>query len=124
MANTNPPEPPNAPTVIFETEPTITGYRLRGTAFHTPGGGIAVALFRRMLLGPVDPKGDHVQQWFIVSELAVYPPMAFSEVLHTYTTWLNSYDPNLKDALGPLQDHLAKLHESAQPPNAPRGLMN
>ena len=46
--------------------------------------------------------------------------MAFAEILHTFTSWLNSYDPNLKDAF-PLGEKLAALAESAAAPNTPQG---
>jgi len=120
MPNTDPPEPLPPPKVLFETDPTITGYKLRGISLTIPGGGIAIALFRRTLLFPESP-GAHKQTWFIVSELVLYPPIGIPEVLHTCVGWLNTYDPNLKDALGPLQDALGKLPESAPPPNAPQG---
>lgn len=120
MANPDQPEPP-PPTVLFETKPTITGYKLRGIAYQSPGGGISVALFRRVLLGPADSGGEHRQTWNTVSELVVYPPIAIAEVLRTYVSWLNSYDTNLKDELGPLQDALTKLAESAPSPNVPQG---
>ena len=113
----NQPEPPP----LFETDPTITGYKLRGIALTIPGGGIAIALYRRTLLIPEKPGGEHKQAWFIVSELVLYPPIGIPEVLHTCVGWLSTYDPNLKDALGPLQDALGKLHEVAPPANAPQG---
>ena len=119
MSDSMPAPPP--PSVLFETKPTLTGYKLRGVAFHSPGGGISVTLFRRTLQSPTAAKTEHWQAWFIVSELVVYAPMAFAEIMHCYTNWLNFYDANLKDELGPLADKLFALTEFAPPPNAPQG---
>lgn len=124
MPNSDKPEPAPMPTTIFETKPTITGYKLRGIAFQTLGGGIAVQLFRRTLLAPGSAGQAHEQTWYIVASLAVYPPISIPEALRTYVAWLNSYDANLKDELGPLQEALTKLHESAPTPNGPQGPLN
>jgi len=121
MTNADRPEPLPPPTELFNTDPTITGYKLKGLSLTLPGGGISIALFRRTLVAPEKPGDPHRQTWFIVSELVLYPPLSVPEVLHTCVGWLGSYDPNLKDALGPLQEALSKLVELAPPPNAPQG---
>jgi hypothetical protein len=74
------PATPEPPTVLFETKPTATGYKLRGTAFQGQMSAISVALSRRTLLTRDPTKSEYQQGWFIVSELVVYTPMALTEL--------------------------------------------
>lgn len=106
---------------MFETKPTPTGYKLRGTAFQGSMNAISITLFRKTLLAREEGKSEYRQGWFVVSELVLYAPMAFGEIMHCYANWLNFYDPNLKDELGPLAEKLAALAEAAPSPNAPQG---
>jgi hypothetical protein len=109
-------------TMLWESEPTANGYRLKVSL--VPKGGLTVALLERRTLVVRAKETDPPQAWFGVAQIGGWAPMPIAEFLRLVDHFCDFYEPELKKQLPALAAKLVGLPEQqpeATPGSPPHG---